>query len=219
MPSEETSELLRYRPASSQGHSKECTAYAAVAAMESWILQHRPEFEAHLPLSEHDLFRMIPVPKHSVRNALKVAREYGIVEQGASPERAGLRPRERQRQPQLYWHVGFSAVPDASTPTRKQILMMKALEQGHPLVTSIYVDRSFLRHQGTVYKLSDRPLAAAHAICIIGYNRAEGYWIAKNSMGPEWGTRGGCFAFGFGDRALGAEDLVWEVENVTPPAI
>lgn len=212
-------ELLPYHPARSQGHSKECTAYAAVAAMESWILQHRPEFGAYLPLSEHDLFRMMPEPKHSVRNALKVAGAYGIVEQGASRERAGLRPMGRRRRPELFWRIQFSAVRDASTAGRKQAFMMKALDQGHPLVTSIYVDKPFLHHRGAVYRLSERPLGAAHAICIIGFNQTERYWIAKNSMGPEWGARGGCFAFGFGDQRLGAESLVWQVHNVVPPAI
>lgn len=218
MPPQPGSALLPYLPARSQGSSKECTAYAAVAAMESWVLYHQPGADGFLPLVESDLFRMVPEPRHSVRNALKVARDFGIVEQGASAQRAGLRPRQRRERPDLFWRLDYAAVRDAPTPDRKQLFMMKALEQGHPLVTSIYVDDGFFGYGSGVYRPVKKPLPQAHAICIIGYDAERGFWIAKNSMGSGWGVDGGCFAFPFGETVMGAEDLVWEVGNVILPA-
>jgi hypothetical protein len=137
--------------------------------MESWIYQNSPELASRLPLSEADLFRLMPPPRNRVLAALKVTRNLGIVEVGASDERAMAKARQRSRTSGLYWRCEYSAVPDAHTATGKHRLMLKALEQGIPMVTSIYVDRSFVSHRDTgSYALAGRRLNEAHAICIIG---------------------------------------------------
>lgn len=211
-------QVLPYAPARSQGNAKQCTAFAAVAGMESWIFEHLPELAGRLPLSEADLFRLMPPPRDRVLAALKVTRNFGIVEVGAKDERAMAKARQRSRTSGLYWRCEYSAVPDARTASGKHRLMLKSLEQGKPMVTSIYVDRSFFNHRDTVtYALAERPLGEAHAISIIGYDAKHGNWIAKNSMGPEWGANDGCFALRVGDRQLGAEDLVWKIDSVIPP--
>jgi C1A family cysteine protease len=47
------------------------------------------------------------------------------------------------------------------------------------------------RNAKAVYKPSpSAKLEFGHAIVLIGYNNEQGYWLAKNSYGSNWGDGG-----------------------------
>jgi putative hemolysin len=51
---------------------------------------------------------------------------------------------------------------------------------------------------GDIYRCTDDS-DANHAVAIVGYNDAGGYWIIRNSWGTSWGDDGGCFKLGYGE--------------------
>lgn len=62
-----------------------------------------------------------------------------------------------------------------------------------PVVAHIALHDGFLSGYvpGTVYLPSaGSRRIGQHAICLIGYDDDQGYWIGINSSGPDWGTRG-----------------------------
>lgn len=209
--------VLPYQPARSQKDSDQCNAFATVAAMESWVLAHAEDLAPRLPLSERDAWFVTPPRKDDLARVLKAVAQYGIVEERASPERRRMDPRARQNHPELFWKPRLRQIYLSARDTPRA--MVAALKAGYPLITSIYIDGSFAGHAGRgPYTLRGKANRNAHAICIIGYDAAQGVWIAKNSLGPEWGMDNGCFALRFGDGRLRAEHTLWAVEDVIPPA-
>jgi hypothetical protein len=210
--------VLPYHAARSQLESDQCNAFATVAAMETWVLAHAPDLAPRLPLSERDLWYVTPPRRDDLRRVLKAAAQYGIVEEGALPERRRMPPRSRVNRPELFWRPRMRMI--YTSPQETPRMMVEALKAGFPLITSIYIDGGFERYDGRApYSRrpgpSDRP---PHAICIVGYDAAARVWIAKNSLGPQWGMENGCFTLRFGDSALGAEHMLWAVDSVVPPA-
>jgi len=60
------------------------------------------------------------------------------------------------------------------------------------------VYQDFFSYGGGVYRHVTGAYAGGHCVCIIGYDDAQGCWIAKNSWGNGWGD-GGYFRIGYGE--------------------
>lgn len=69
------------------------------------------------------------------------------------------------------------------------------LDQHGPFVAGVWVYQGWRRAAaegtGRISLPADmEPRLGGHAICIVGYNDAEGYFVFKNSWGTDWGDRG-----------------------------
>lgn len=65
----------------------------------------------------------------------------------------------------------------------------KALEAG-PVIAGMEVYRDFLFYKSGIYEHATGEMIGLHAVCIVGYNDLESYWIVKNSWGTDWGEDG-----------------------------
>lgn len=64
-----------------------------------------------------------------------------------------------------------------------------------PVVAGYQVDRSFMEYKGGVFvQPQNMNTVGGHAVVIIGWgydeNLGRGYWIVRNSWGPQWGENG-----------------------------
>jgi hypothetical protein len=64
-----------------------------------------------------------------------------------------------------------------------------------PMIWGLDVYDDFMSYTEGVYKQNSNILDGGHCICVVGYHDAdastpEGYWIIKNSWGPEFGEEG-----------------------------
>lgn len=73
-----------------------------------------------------------------------------------------------------------------------------------PVVGGMKVYEDFSAYTGGTYQWVTGGFRGNHAICVVGYDDGEGYWIARNSWGSGWGE-GGYFKIAYGD--CGIEDL------------
>jgi C1A family cysteine protease len=60
------------------------------------------------------------------------------------------------------------------------------------------VYQDFFSYGGGVYRHVTGSYAGGHCVSIVGYDDAQGYWIAKNSWGTGWGEAG-FFRIGYGE--------------------
>lgn len=89
-----------------------------------------------------------------------------------------------------------------------------ALADG-PVAAIINVYTDFYYYKSGVFKHAYGDLQGRHAVAIIGYNDAGGYWIIQNSWGTDWGESGFArVAYG----QIGIEDYVMALTVSGNPA-
>ncbi len=63
--------------------------------------------------------------------------------------------------------------------------------QSGPVPIGFYVCRSLMSYRSGVYKCDCTKYIGAHAVLVMGYSTTQGCaYFAKNSWGPQWGTKG-----------------------------
>jgi len=81
-------------------------------------------------------------------------------------------------------------------PASRTNIKTKMVNVG-PLAVSLNMDGGW---DGDIFRCED-DVSTNHAIVLVGYNDAGGYWIAKNSWGASWDTDG-YFKVGYGECAI-----------------
>jgi C1A family cysteine protease len=86
-----------------------------------------------------------------------------------------------------YKIANWAYIPGGSEQTIPPVSSMKsAISQYGPISAAVYVDQSFQNYRGGIFCGSrGQP---NHAITLVGWG--NGYWILKNSWGPNWGESG-----------------------------
>ncbi|HEY3445083.1 MAG TPA: C1 family peptidase [Myxococcales bacterium] len=81
--------------------------------------------------------------------------------------------------------------PDPFVPDQTVIDEIKSLLQERPVGTSMraYDDLSYY-DKGVYEPINTTQGSGLHAVVIVGYDDAGGYWIVRNSWGDDWGENG-----------------------------
>jgi C1A family cysteine protease len=78
---------------------------------------------------------------------------------------------------------------DSFVNRSKAVLQAALLDA--PIATAMDVYSDLYHYRSGVYeRTAGAVYVGGHAVIIIGYNDAEGYWICKNSWGANWGENG-----------------------------
>ncbi|HEY3352876.1 MAG TPA: C1 family peptidase [Polyangia bacterium] len=87
--------------------------------------------------------------------------------------------------------LALGTPPPTYTMSAASMAEVKGYLVERPVGVSMFTFNDLYTYTGGVYE----PIAAAtyqglHAVLLVGYNDAGGYWIVKNSWGPDWGESG-----------------------------
>lgn len=145
--------------------------------------------------------------------ALDAFKSIGVVDEACFPYRAG----DQACSPCSDWQsrvrkiTGWQSLNSADQ-------MKSWLSKNGPLISCFIVYDDFMHYGGGIYNHVSGQRLGGHCICIIGYNDAEGCWIAKNSWGADWGEKG-FFRIRYGE--VGIDYEMWGVEvpittDITP---
>jgi C1A family cysteine protease len=182
-------------------------AFASTAALESAFLRaagggRLPDFD----LAEQQLLSCLDdyglgqgCAGGWPEDALWLAESEGLLAESRLPYAATTRLACPEAGDRRFRFAAASLVCAAADP----LAIKRALREQGPLVTTMAVHAGFFAYAGGVYR-AQGPLVGYHAALIIGYDDAQGCFIAKNSWGESWGEGGffhiayeaGC---GFGD--------------------
>ncbi len=93
--------------------------------------------------------------------------------------------------------------PDPFVPDQDVIDELKTLLQDRPVGTSMRAYDDLSWYTGGIYEPVNLTQGSGlHAVVIVGYDDAGGYWIVRNSWGEDWGE-GGYFRVRYGVSSVG----------------
>ncbi len=197
-------------PVKDQTGCGSCVAFATVALIESSLEIFKRDPYLNPNLSEADLFfrgcgnccgrgwYFVP--------ALSYAQHSGVPDDACFPYdlqdgRSGPCPDRDKRTIKITsWRTIFSA------SQAKEWISLRG-----PLMSGMSVYDDFFYYQKGVYKNAYGGYVGDHAICIVGYDDAGGYWICKNSWGQVWGEKG-WFKIAYGDCGVGSRFAFYTAE-------
>jgi C1A family cysteine protease len=172
-----------------QGGCGSCAAFATAGAIEARLEIALGTPALNPDLSEAQLFYcgcgaccgdgMAP------HEAMAYARDTGLADEGCFPYTAQNQACKlckgwRNRVTKIYEWVGLTGTSS----------MKQALADGGPFEATMLIYEDFFDYRSGVYRHSYGGVQGAHAVTIVGYSDAGGYWIAKNSWGTGWGENG-----------------------------
>lgn len=79
-----------------------------------------------------------------------------------------------------------------------------------PMVAGMRVYADFMIYKSGIYRRTSNVHRGYHAICVVGYDKRQRYWICKNSWGTNWGESG-YFRIGFGESEIDTRFPFYEV--------
>jgi len=82
--------------------------------------------------------------------------------------------------------------------------------QGVPTAAGMTIYQDFYGYAGGIYRHVTGAAAGGHCVCLVGYDDAQGFWIAKNSWSSGFGEQG-FFRIAYGECALES----WSVQGTS----
>ena len=205
-------------PIRNQGGCGSCVAFGAIAAMESLVSISRGGTSASVNLSEADLW-FCWGPSHGAGacpnggwwpDAAYDGMKQGVVDDACFPYTDANQPcnlcadAASRRTKITGWHKLTS-----------QAAMKAFISTVGPVSACFTVYEDFYYHYtGGVYTYNastSGKVIGGHCVCIVGYDDAQGCWIAKNSWGSGWGESG-YFRMSYGSCGLDAQ--MWAPEGI-----
>jgi len=165
-----------------------------------------------------------------LRDGMKVINQYGVCDEHLwiyDPTKFAVKPpdniyREAKKAKAIkYYRIDLSS---DQAPEDRVNHLKRALINGFPFVFGIMVYESFESDQVAFTGIVPMPqsgeqLLGGHAVCAVGFDDTQdnGYFIVKNSWGPNWGINGYFYLpYGYvADPNLASE--FWIVQTVTNP--
>ncbi|MFZ2473336.1 MAG: C1 family peptidase [Methanothrix sp.] len=195
-------------PIRDQKQCGSCVAFATVALIESNLEIFRRNPDLNPDLSEADLFFRGCGSCCDLgwyyNSALIYAQQSGIPDEACFPYDSDQLRSCPDREKRIVKINSWKTLLSASQA--KEWLATRG-----PLMTGMNVYEDFYYYSGGIYKEAYGSYMADHAVCIVGYNDAQGYWICKNSWGVGWGENG-WFKIGYGECGIGKRFAFYAVQ-------
>jgi C1A family cysteine protease len=177
-----------------------CVAFGTLAAVETTAAFRRRQPAMQLDLSEQHLFFVLgPASGASCANgwwpahAYTACRDTGVTFEDYMPyDAAGggtLNPD---------WPNRLATLTGYQDLTGNVAAIKQHIENAGSVSACFIVFQDFFSYGGGVYRHVSGAQAGGHCVSLIGFDDAQGCWIAKNSWGTGWGEQG-FFRIGYGE--------------------
>lgn len=187
-------------PIRDQGDCGSCVAFATIGMIESCLEIFRRDPSLNPDLSEADLFfrgcGSCCVRGWNFVPALNYAQASGIPDEACFPYDSDQSRSCPDRDKRIIKIVSWRTLSSASQAK-------EWISRRGPLMSGLHVYDDFFYYQGGTYRNAYGGYIGDHAVCIVGYDDAGGYWICKNSWGTGWGEKG-WFRIAYGECGLGS---------------
>lgn len=177
-----------------QGSCGSCVAFGAVAVLETTAALTRRQASLALDLSEAHLFYThggsqgrtcqngwLPLP------ALLAARDVGVTFEDYFPYTSGNSGGAVLNND---WPNRLARGVDAVDLTGDVARMKEFISTYGAVTACFWVFQDFFSYRSGVYRHVSGARAGGHCVALVGYDDAQGCWIAKNSWGTDWGDAG-----------------------------
>jgi C1A family cysteine protease len=204
-------------PVRYQGRCASCVAFATVAAIESRMEISLGTSDLNPDLSENHLFfcdcgqccdqGWVPLL------ALDFAVNTGIVDESCDP----YDDVNQICSPCSDWVERVIKIHHREETSSSEYAKWSIATKG-PVITTMNVYNDFFSYTGGIYRHSWGYYRGLHAVTLVGYNDAEGYWIGKNSWGKNWGEEG-WFRIAYGEVKIDDYFYIPIIEALDPDKI
>ncbi len=198
-------------PIRNQSGCGACVAFATVAMIEANLKIFQRTSATNPNLSEADLFfRGCGACCQSGWNfapALNYSRNSGIPDEACWPYNSYQSQSCANRDQRIVKIESWKTLSGAAQA--KEWLALKG-----PIMSGLRVYEDFYYYTGGIYQNAAGAFQGNHAVCIVGYNDAGGYWICKNSWSTGWGD-GGWFKIKYGECGMGTSFAFYAVQFTT----
>lgn len=177
-----------------QGSCGSCVAFGAVAVLETTAAYTRRQPSLELDLSEAHLFYThggsvgrtcqngwLPLP------ALEMCRDIGVTYENYFPYTSGNTGGQSLNSD---WANRLARCVQLADPTGNPAAIKEHIARYGAITACFVVHDDFFAYRSGVYRHVSGDVAGGHCVALIGYDDAQGCWIAKNSWGPGWGDNG-----------------------------
>jgi C1A family cysteine protease len=177
-----------------QGGCGSCVAFGSVAVLETTAAYSRRQPGLELDLSEAHLFYThgasvgrncdngwLPLP------ALGMCRDIGVTFEDYFPYTAGNSGGAVLNGD---WPNRQARAVDVADVTGDPVRMKEHISQYGAITACFTVFGDFFAYRSGVYRHVSGDVRGGHCVALVGYDDAQGCWIAKNSWGTGWGDGG-----------------------------
>ncbi|MCP4728218.1 MAG: hypothetical protein GY863_24475 [bacterium] len=194
-------------PAKNQGNFGSCGAFAAVGVFEALIKQ---ETGITVDLSEQHVVNCSPDWRSSgisSLDGLKFMKVNGIVLESALPYSAAKTESIPSTQPDFVLTEYYSEIVDDKPVEERVRLFKERIYEFGPVATTMNFYDTLREYAGGVYTVSTSAReVGGHWVVIVGWQddasvKNGGYWICRNSSGPDWGEDG-YFRIAYGESGI-----------------
>ena len=176
-----------------QGECGSCVAFAACATVEGTLAVEK---QLQIDLSEAYLFYCVAEAKQGRRcggpkmgwypkKALQAIAGAGVPDEACFPYSAG----DRNCGAINNWQRRAVKIAEW-TPLDRPAQMKQWIATRGPAIGSMQVYEDFQMYGGGIYRYAAGDKVGGHAVCVVGYNDPDRYWIIKNSWSTGWGEDG-----------------------------
>ncbi|MHA1569253.1 MAG: C1 family peptidase [Alphaproteobacteria bacterium] len=203
-------------PIKDQGLCAGCSAFGAVAALETQVMWDRQDADLGLDLSEQHLFSCSGGDCQSgmvMGLAMIYLKQNGVPDEDCFPYQSGAAGENfpcadtcADWEERAYRIESWNWVYHLGDFDRIKTAIMEG-----PLYCYIAVYEDFFAYTGGVYEHTWGGGGGGHGVALIGWDDAEQYWIGKNSWTDGWGEEG-FFRIRWGEAEIETYmgRLVWE---------
>ncbi|WP_203900790.1 C1 family peptidase [Virgisporangium aliadipatigenens] len=197
-----------------QGSCGSCVAFGSVSVLETTAAFTRRQPALELNLSEAHLFyahgKSVGVTCDTgwlPRPALRMAHDIGITYEDYFPYTPGNSGGATLNGD---WPNRLARASDVVDLTGKPDRIKEHISTYGAVTACFVVFADFFPYRSGVYRHVTGGEEGGHCVSLVGYDDAQGCWIAKNSWGSGWGD-GGFVRIGYGQ----CEIESWQVVGVT----